>query len=376
MRIAYITTGFSPDEKEGYGSNAIHYFIKEISLRDKIESVVFSLYYPLKKRKYGFYNTLVYSYGRKLNNSKVSKLFSWAGLRRQFAEEHCRKPFDLIHSFWCGESGYVSVQLGKKYQIPVIASVCGGEVADIPEIDYGSQRRIFQRYFVKKTFESAVKINSLSKYVSNIISRNFPREFSDKVITLPLGVDENLFKPMGIKKKSDETKLISITNAVPVKAHNILLKAFSKAVERNGKLRLEIYGLGCPDKLGNLVSELELDFYVRLFPFAEHVKIPMMMNNADIYVLSSLYEAQNISLVEAAFCGLPVISSDVGCAGEITENTVPPGDFISFFEKIIHVSENLEDEKEKAFNRRYELLGKFSVKNVTDRFLELYNSII
>ncbi|MCX7877188.1 MAG: glycosyltransferase family 4 protein [Ignavibacteria bacterium] len=376
MRIAYITTGFSPDENDGFGSNSIHYFIKEISFRESAEAVVFSLYYPLKKENYKFHRATVYSYGEKLNSGKFLKFISWSRLRRKFIEEHKKKPFNLIHSFWCGESGYTAVHLGEKFKIPVIASVCGGEVADIPEIDYGSQRRFFQRYFVNKTFEKATVINSLSRYVSKIISDRFDSKCSSKVITQPFGVDENIFKPLNFRKESDEIKLISITNAVPVKAHNVLLKAFRKAWNENRKLKLEIHGLNCPERLGGLAEELGLSSSVKLFPFINHNQIPILMNNSDIYVLSSLYEAQNISLVEAAFCGLPVISTNVGCAEDVSCNLVRSGDSDSLAEAIIKVAGNLQEEKLKALNKRKELLEKYSLKNTTDRFIEVYKKMI
>jgi glycosyltransferase involved in cell wall biosynthesis len=41
---------------------------------------------------------------------------------------------------------------------------------------------------------------------------------------------------------------------------------------------------------------------------------------ADAYVLSSNYEGWALVIIEAASCGLPIIMTDVGCAGEVIKD--------------------------------------------------------
>ena len=66
-----------------------------------------------------------------------------------------RNKFDIIHSFWAGEPGYNAAYVSKKLGIPLVANICGGELAAYPEINYGQQLKSLQRYFIGRTFETA-----------------------------------------------------------------------------------------------------------------------------------------------------------------------------------------------------------------------------
>ena len=71
MRIAWITTGFSKDENDYGGAAAIHNLARELSLSKEIDLTIFSLYYPVNKSEYDFYNAKVYSFAK---NKKIFPL--------------------------------------------------------------------------------------------------------------------------------------------------------------------------------------------------------------------------------------------------------------------------------------------------------------
>ncbi len=169
MRVAWITTGFSKNENDFGGAAAIHNLARELSLHNEIELVIFSFYYPINRHEYNFYNAKVYSFAEKENISKLEKFKLWKKCRKKFGEEHTKKPFDIIHSIWSGESGYVASRLAKNLNIPFIANVCGGELAELPEIHYGSRTKFLQRTFVDMAFESADKIVAGSSYIAEKI---------------------------------------------------------------------------------------------------------------------------------------------------------------------------------------------------------------
>ena len=54
---------------------------------------------------------------------------------------------------------------------------------------------------------------------------------------------------------------------------------------------------------------------VRLYPWQTH--IASLMKAADIYALSSDHEGYAMVLGEALAAGVPVVATDVGCAGEL-----------------------------------------------------------
>ena len=154
-----------------------------------------------------------------------------------------------------------------------------------------------------------------------------------------------------------------------------MLKALKIAVQKYPNARLIICGRDDKNILPQMINELGLQNNVELKGFIEYEKIPEAINSCDIFVLSSLYESQNMSIIEAAFCGLPVVSTNVGIAGEVTGNIIEPGNPEKLAVNIIKVIENYQNESENALTKIPELKEKFSLDKSVNKFIELYKSI-
>jgi glycosyltransferase involved in cell wall biosynthesis len=374
MRVAWITTGFSKDETDYGGAAAIHNLARELSLRGEIELVIFSLYYPVNKHENNFYNAKIYSFAESENISKLEKFRLWKRCRRKFEEEHGKKPFDIIHSIWAGESGYIASHFRKRFGIPFIANICGGELAEIREINYGSRLKFWQKTFVNMTLERADKIIAGSDYIIEKISVYYDMAIQFKVFKIPFGVDEKMFYPSKKKQKSRFPVLITIGSAVDVKAYNVMLRAIEIIKQKYPEVLLVVCGRDDKEKLQEIVNEINLTGSVEIKGFVEYSKIPEALNNSDIFILSSLYESQNLSLIEASFCGLPIVSSRVGIASEITEHLADTGNADNLADKIINVIDNYKKKSEKALLKIPELKEKFSLNKSVERFIELYKS--
>jgi glycosyltransferase involved in cell wall biosynthesis len=373
MRIAWITTGFSKDESDYGGAAAIHNLARELS--KEIELVVFSLYYPLNQSTYNFHNAKVYSFALEKFESRAVKLKIWRNCEKEFAAEHNRKKFDIIHSMWAGESGHIAAKLSKKFEIPLIVNICGGELAGIKEIEYGSRLKYWQKRFVDRSFKQADKIVTGSEYITEKINTYYKKGIALKVINIPFGVDEKLFYPVNKKETTtDDPVLLSVGSVVPVKAHDILFNSLKMVKEKFPIFKLIHCGMDSKNLLGKMVADAGLKDNITLMGFVPYENMPKVINEADIFVSSSLYESQNMSLVEAAFCGLLLVSTDTGAARDITSNIVRTGDAASLANKIIEVIENLGQEKEKASAMIDKLKGRYSLGGSVKKYLELYSS--
>ncbi|MCR4285863.1 MAG: glycosyltransferase, partial [Candidatus Kaiserbacteria bacterium] len=71
-------------------------------------------------------------------------------------------------------------------------------------------------------------------------------------------------------------------------------------------------------KLVALVESLGIRESVTFSKWTERVQEEM--NRADIFLLASKHEAYALTLIEAMAVGLPVITTDVGCVGEVIED--------------------------------------------------------
>lgn len=73
--------------------------------------------------------------------------------------------------------------------------------------------------------------------------------------------------------------------------------------------------------------------------------LPSFYKSFDVCVISSNYEGWNRVVIEAMAAGLPILMTDVGCAGEVVKNgengvVVPVGDAHRFLEELIRLARN------------------------------------
>lgn len=139
------------------------------------------------------------------------------------------------------------------------------------------------------------------------------------------GVDTNRFCPNSFKRKlykdelgikHDALIIGIVARLAPVKDHSTLLKAFSKVSENIPEAILLIVGDGeLKHTLIKQTSEIGLENNV--YFLGERQDIPDLLNVMDIFVLSSLSEGHNMSLLEAMSTGLPVVATDVGGNSEV-----------------------------------------------------------
>lgn len=130
--------------------------------------------------------------------------------------------------------------------------------------------------------------------------------------------------------KSREFLFLSMGRFVKQKNLPMLVRAFARVHEKNPETRLRLVGRGPLEReLRDLCTGLGVADAVEFLPWTSDVAEEYA--SADAYVLSSDYEGWGRVIVEAAQADLPVIMTDVGCAGELIQNeegglVVPPRD--------------------------------------------------
>jgi glycosyltransferase involved in cell wall biosynthesis len=261
----------------------------------------------------------------------------------------------------------------------MITNINGGELGKIRGIDFGSQLKFFQRYFVGKAFRQAKIIVCGSDFISSKVKEFYNNETAAKVKKIPFGVDEELFKPSPPVplsfRRGGGVNIINIANAVPVKSHIDLFKAFKIVLQKLPEAKLICCGQNEKNVLAKIVNRLGISGNVEIKGFVDYESLPDLIKKSHLFVLSSLYESQNMAILEASFCGLPVVSTDVGIAPEITGNIVKAGDYEALAEKIIYVIENYDEERKKAAVNLTNLKERYSLKASAEKFYELYISI-
>lgn len=373
INAAWVISGFYSDENDFGGAAAIHLLAKELSKDPDIKITVFALYHPHLIREFSLYNIKVLTLNQyppdKLN--RIGKLKAWRLFHKKFSEENKIEKFDIIHSFWAGEPGYNASVASKKHGIPLIANICGGELAAYPEINYGQQLKKTQKYFIDKTMNAAGAVVCGSDFIASKAVDIYGKKIKSKIVNIAFGVDTAIFSGEQKISKVNKKKpvLINIAHAVPVKAHNDLLSALSIAAKQYPDIILNVYGNDPDDLIISAAEKKGVRKNVRIHGFVEYQKIPAALKNSDVFVLSSVYESQNMAMLEAAFLGLPVVSTDVGVAAEITPYISKPGDIKTLAENIIKAIEA----PEPVYKNLHE---RFSLKSSAKKYKELYEKFL
>jgi glycosyltransferase involved in cell wall biosynthesis len=104
------------------------------------------------------------------------------------------------------------------------------------------------------------------------------------------------------------------------KGQDILLDALASPCWRERNWRLTLYGNGPGrDMLGRLVERLKLRDRVS---FAGHVAVEEIWHENHILVLPSRHEGMPLTVIEAMFCGRPVVATNVGGNSEVIRDGV------------------------------------------------------
>jgi len=294
--------------------------------------------------------------------------------------DHIKKEkieFDLIHAHFTWPSGYVGVKLAKEFSVPVITTAHGYDVYDLP---FRSEKWF---KLVKSALEFSDHIITVSKSNFEILTQKLyiPEE---KISLIPNGFNSELFRPVSQKEARktlgipfDRKILLNVANLVPVKGQRFLIEAMKEVVESRKDVLLLIVGGGPLIKdLKEQIAKAKLENYVKLVGPKPHDEIPLWMNAADLFVLSSLSEGNPTVMFEALGVGLPFVGTKVGGVPEIIISEdygllCEPANPKDLAEKILIA---LEKEWDREKIRKY--AEQFTWENIAKRTLEVYRGVL
>jgi glycosyltransferase involved in cell wall biosynthesis len=275
------------------------------------------------------------------------------------------KNIDIIHVM---ETGYLTswpiVVLKKVLNKPVIITI-----VNFPGLSWSYG--LFLVDFVGKAYTYTITRRILKIADEVILSATSLIEYVlrlgvsiDKTEVIHRGVDTQLFYPNRergklLRKKfglmDDDIVILFAGRLVPVKGVKYFVEVAKILLRDNKKLKFLVAG----DGLLRGKYEKETEIYrsnVKFIGFRQDM--PDVMNAADIFVLSSLSEGCPNAVLEACACAKPVISTNVGAAGDIILNgetglLVESGDVCALKDALERVLSSLHSTKmgEKALQR-------------------------
>ncbi len=157
---------------------------------------------------------------------------------------------------------------------------------------------------------------------------------------------------------------------IALKAIEILNRDFKK-----GKFQFILAGYGPEEQsLRNFITENKLQDFVKIVinPNVEEV-----LREADIFLITSIFEGTSNSIMEAMAYGLPIVATDAGDSKYLVQNGVTGyicqlGDFVDIAKKIQKLIESFELRTELGYNGYNKIKSEFSV----EKMLALYINLI
>ncbi|RIK43561.1 MAG: hexosyltransferase [Chloroflexi bacterium] len=370
MKIGLIVPGFSASEAD-WCIPALLNLVRALSRVHQVH--VFTLRYPHQRGRYSVHGASVHAFAGGLASGFGRLPLLTRALAGVVAEAR-RGAFDVLHGVWADEPGFVAVTAARLLGIPAIMSVAGGELVGFTDIGYGGQLSRLNRWLIRRALHAAQQVTVGSHLLGEqVAAYGAGGALGARLAVVPLGVDVRQFTPDAGRwetarqpaSKSRPARLLHVASLAPVKDQATLLRAFAQVVaasEGTSTLRLDLVGDGpLRQPLQALAKTMGIGAHVHFHGAIPHQQLPDLYRAADLCLLTSRYESQNLAVLEAAACGAPVVGTTVGVVPELAppDCTAAVGDAGALAEAIQRL---LADDKRRIH------LGQMQCELVRRRF--------
>ncbi|MDH5523367.1 MAG: glycosyltransferase family 4 protein [Desulfobulbaceae bacterium] len=183
-------------------------------------------------------------------------------------------------------------------------------------------------------------------------------------------------------KQDDKFTIFYMGRLEQVKCLDILISAFSHLHKKYDKSNIIIAGTGQHyDNLKRQVTELNLAPHVSFVGFINQVEKKKYFEEADVFVLPSIFETFGMVLLEAMCFKVPVVASRVGGIPEIIEDGVDgilcdPGNAHELFKKLEELYLDQNKREQLADNAYRKVTKKFSTSRMGSDYFNYIQQLI
>lgn len=187
-------------------------------------------------------------------------------------------------------------------------------------------------------------------------------------------VDTKTFRPEKKQRKNEKIiKFINIGRLVKEKNQELLILGIKKLHETYSNIRLDIIGEGVlKDDLQKIITNNHAENYIKLL--GSRSDIANLLNESDIFALTSTTEGMPMTLLEAMACGKPIICSCVGGIPDVIKNngylfeSNNINDFVNKAASMISKPEIIQKMKRESL----EISKKYDITVIANQYGNLY----
>lgn len=215
---------------------------------------------------------------------------------------------DLIHAHAPLPCGHAAMLLAAELGLPYVVSVHGLDAFSTEQV----KGRVGEwcRRISERVYRSSRRVICISELVREQVLQGTGSRCRTSVVYN--GVDPELFSP-GSEASSGGPIVLCVGNLLPIKGHDVLLRAIASISSDFPDVTLEIVGDG-PERarLQALAQELHIAERVLFLGNQPRQQVAAAMRRCTVFALPSRYEGLGCVYLEAMSVGKPVI----GCRGQ------------------------------------------------------------
>ncbi len=305
---------------------------------------------------------------------KIVSHYRWLTLSRQAIKKYIAengKPV-VVHVHVPMKAGIAALWIKRKYNIPYAITEHWGIYNDVEVNNYKSKSPAFKKYS-EKIVAMADKFISVSQYLAEGVNKLVAKKEYE---IIPNVVNTDLF--YNTDKKISSFSFIHVSNMVPLKNAEGILKAFKLLLQQRSEARLIMVGDKDPAirniAIGLGLTEKNLSFRGEV----SYKQVAIVMQQSDCLILFSNIENSPCVIGEALCSGLPVIVTAVGGIPELVNKSnsllVAPKDEALLAAAMLQMMNEYS-----AFDRKKiaeDAKSKFSYPVIGKKLDEIYTAII
>ena len=279
---------------------------------------------------------------------------------------------DIIHFQWI--SHVASFEwLINYFEVPVVASVRGSMVTIYPNNNPQYLKTL------QKSFGLSDYIHCVSNSLRDVCIQNYNVD-ADKVFTNYNGIDTDRFIPSTSIEKNEDFNLITVGSLIWRKGvlfQLLVLKALSDL-----PIKLFVIGAGEDEfKLRYQLKVLEIEDKVVFLGNKSEIEVIQKLQEADVYVSTSIAEGLSNSVLEAAAIGLPVVAFECEGMHEVIKNNetgyiVPFSDVHAMSNCIRSLYNDRNTLSRLGEKARNHVVSNFDIKDHVNKMIHLYTNFL
>lgn len=257
----------------------------------------------------------------------VTSLWHTIGEQTRFLYEIYKDKIDLMHFTYFGYPIFYPRRFISTVHDTTPLFFKTGKASTGNPFTYEIKHKVFKTV-LKTQIKNALKVITPTKTVKKQLVHLYGHSYGDKIIPIHEGVDRTLQKAKentALSKTFEQPFFIYVGNFYPHKNVEMLIRAF---VRINNKNKLILIGPNdyFAKRLLHLVHELGQDNKIIFYHNATASDLKFFYSHAQALIHPSLSEGFGLPLLEATYCGCPVIGSNIEVFKELLNQEYLPFD--------------------------------------------------